>query len=97
MNWTVALAALGATTGAGSLLWQLLNYRLIGGRIQILAIHWRRGGRQRMVTNVVNVGRLDVSIVGYSTWPNLPGHRLRKFAGVFPWLAVPDLLALVEL
>jgi hypothetical protein len=78
MNWTIALAAFGAITGAAGLSWQFLNYRLTGGRVQILAIHSSRNGHQQVVTNVVNVGRLDVSIVGYSAWPDLPGYRLRK-------------------
>lgn len=78
MNWTIALAALGAVTGVAGLSWQFLNYRLTGGRIQILAINQQRNGRQQVVTNVVNVGRLDVSIVGYSVWLDIPGYRLRK-------------------
>jgi hypothetical protein len=78
VNWTIVFAAFGATTGAASLLWQLLNYRLTGGRIHIFAMHWKDGDHQQVVTNVVNVGRLDVSIIGYSVWCELPGYRLQK-------------------
>ncbi|MFB8031746.1 hypothetical protein ACFC5Z_02065 [Streptomyces sp. NPDC056004] len=31
-----------------------------------------------MRTDVSNVGRLDVTIVGYSVWRDIPGHRLKR-------------------
>jgi hypothetical protein len=78
MDWTTSLAVFGAVTGAASLGWQVRSYWLAGGRVQVLALRERRDSHWRVKTDVVNVGRLDVSIIGYSVWPDVPGYRLRK-------------------
>jgi hypothetical protein len=78
MGWTTSLAVFGAITGAAGLGWQVWSHRLTGGRVQVLALRERRDGHWRVRTDVLNVGRLDVSIIGYSVWPDVPGYRLRK-------------------
>jgi hypothetical protein len=74
----VGLAVFGAVTGAASLGWQVWSYWLAGGRVQVVALRERHDGHWRVKTDVVNVGRLDVSIIGYSVWPDVAGHRLQK-------------------
>ncbi|MFH8336308.1 hypothetical protein [Streptomyces sp. AM6-12] len=78
MNWTNALAIFGAVTGASGLGWQMWSHRLTGGRVEVLSTRLKRDGRWWVRTDVSNVGRLDVTIVGYSVWRDIPGHRLKR-------------------
>ncbi|MER5853787.1 hypothetical protein ABT126_44740 [Streptomyces sp. NPDC002012] len=45
--------------------------RTAGGRVGLPGRWWVR-------TDASNVGRLDVTIVGYSVWRDIPGHRLKR-------------------
>lgn len=83
MSWTSAVAVFGAITGAGGLAWQLLNYRLTGGRIQLFATRWKLGEYWKVRTTVTNVGRQDVTIVGYSVWLDLSEGRLKRMVRQF--------------
>lgn len=78
MNWTHALAVFGAVTGAASFGWQIWSHRLTGGRVEVLSTRLKHDGRWWVRTDVSNVGRLDVTIIGYSIWRDIPGHRLRR-------------------
>ncbi|AQW46679.1 hypothetical protein ACIQPP_08445 [Streptomyces violaceusniger] len=78
MNWTNALAVFGAVTGASSLGWQMWSHRLTGGRVEVWPTRLKQEGRWWVRTSVSNVGRLDVTIVGYSIWRDIPGHRLKQ-------------------
>jgi hypothetical protein len=78
MNWTNALAVFGAVTGAAGFGWQIWSHRLTGGRVEVLSTRQKHDGHWWVRTDVSNVGRLDVTIVGYSIWRDIPGHRLRR-------------------
>ncbi|MEV5516270.1 hypothetical protein AB0L50_25720 [Streptomyces flaveolus] len=78
MDWTNALAIFGAVTGASSLGWQMWSHRLTGSRVEVLSTRLKREGRWWVRTDASNVGRLDVTIVGYSVWRDIPGHRLKR-------------------
>ncbi|MFF2847619.1 hypothetical protein ACFVT5_15050 [Streptomyces sp. NPDC058001] len=68
MNRTNALAVFGAVTGAAGVGWQIWSHRLRGGRVEVLSTRQRPDGRWWVRTDVSNVARLDVTIVGYSIW-----------------------------
>ncbi|MFB7636503.1 hypothetical protein ACFC0M_36945 [Streptomyces sp. NPDC056149] len=68
MSWTTALAVFGAATGALGVAWQMWSHRLTGGRVQVLALRERHGREWAVSTSVVNVGRQDVSLIGYTLW-----------------------------
>ncbi|MDQ0767229.1 hypothetical protein [Streptomyces canus] len=38
----------------------------------------KHNGHWWVRTDVSNVGRLDVTIVGYSIWRDIPGHRIKR-------------------
>ncbi|GDY60268.1 hypothetical protein [Streptomyces violaceusniger] len=78
MNCTNALAASGAVTGASGLGWQMWSHRLTGGRVGVWPTRLKQEGRWWVRTSVSNVSRLDVTIVGYSIWRDIPGHRLKR-------------------
>ncbi|MGW2050832.1 hypothetical protein ACWCPF_37515 [Streptomyces sp. NPDC001858] len=78
MNWTNALAVFGAVTGTAGFGWQIWSHRLTGGRVEVLSTRQKHDGRWWVRTDVSNVGRLDVTIVGYSIWRDIPGHRFRR-------------------
>ncbi|MEU6667921.1 hypothetical protein [Streptomyces sp. NPDC046727] len=71
MNWTNALAVFGAVTGAAGFGWQIWSHRLTGGRVKVLSTRLKHNGRWWVRTDVSNVGRLDVTIVG----PPQPARR----------------------
>ncbi|MEV5568365.1 hypothetical protein AB0L54_36765 [Streptomyces sp. NPDC052196] len=67
MNWATALAVFGAGTGALGVTWQIWSHWLTGGRIQILAVRGRHDdGHWLISASVINTGRQDVSVVGYT-------------------------------
>ncbi|MET9835419.1 hypothetical protein ABZ078_40470 [Streptomyces sp. NPDC006385] len=68
MSWTTTLAVFGAATGALGVTWQILSHRLTGGRVQVLALREQRGRDWVVSTSVINVGRQDVSLIGYTVW-----------------------------
>jgi hypothetical protein len=78
MSWTTALAVFGAATGALGVTWQIWSHRLTGGRVQVLALRERRGRDWLVSTSVVNVGRQDVSLVGYTLWLEPRGMRWKR-------------------
>ncbi len=76
---TLTLAVVGAVTGMLSLAWQVLNYRLTGGRVELLCLRYPAGdGTLRIQTSISNVGRLDITVVGYGIWEDVPGYLLRR-------------------
>ncbi|MEV8204231.1 hypothetical protein AB0P40_02115 [Streptomyces sp. NPDC079189] len=78
MDLTTLLAIFGAVTGGAGLVWQLWSHRLTGGRVQLLAIREWNGESWTLQVDVLNVGRLDVSLVGFTIWLDVRGHRWRK-------------------
>lgn len=78
VNWPIVLATVGSVTGVGGLCWQLINYRLTGGRIRIFAIYSGEQNDAQVRVSVANVGRLDVSIAGYTVWADIPGRRIQR-------------------
>ncbi|MFF3290892.1 hypothetical protein [Streptomyces sp. NPDC003023] len=60
--------------------WQMWSHWLTGGRVQVLALRKRVGdGGWSVATEVVNVGRQDVTVVAYTVWLDVDGMRWRCF------------------
>ncbi|MEE1838394.1 hypothetical protein ACIODX_38020 [Streptomyces sp. NPDC088190] len=78
MNWTTALAVFGASTGAVGVAWQFWSHWLTGGRVQVLALRERQDERWAISTSVINVGRQDVTVAGYTVWLDRDGMRGRR-------------------
>ncbi|MDJ0340446.1 hypothetical protein QMK19_00005 [Streptomyces sp. H10-C2] len=58
--------------------WQIWSHRLTGGRVQVLALRERLGRDWVVSTSVVNVGRQDVSLIGYTVWLEPSGMRWKR-------------------
>ncbi|WP_157876897.1 MULTISPECIES: hypothetical protein [Streptomyces] len=79
MSWTTALAVFGASTGAFGVAWQVWSHWLTGGRVQVLALRGHRSDdRWEISTSVVNIGRQDVTVHGYTVWLDLDGMLWKR-------------------
>ncbi|MFD9903604.1 hypothetical protein [Streptomyces sp. NPDC059063] len=84
MDVTTWLAVLGFLTGVIGLVWQILTHRLTGGRVRVFAVRQEVDGEWLVRVDIVNAGRLAVSVEGVAIWAQVKGRRLRRIA----WRAV---------
>jgi hypothetical protein len=96
MNWTTVPAAFGAITGAAGLSWQVLNYRLTGGLVQVSSMYFKQDDLLQVLTDVINVGRLSPSS-DTMCGPTFPINDLANCDGDWRPFDVLDFRALAAL